>query len=156
MSLVSAWDIKTINQLVHYALVLRSDHCSSFLYLFSSINPTGLFVKTKFSKYAPLFLAVLSAEASLIPSAEWKAIAGGVSTGAVSLANKFIGKKAATIVAAQQGAKVQYDSKYATMTEVQVQEFMDEPLSSKNKKTGLSVYFDAINWSPMIGFSFKE
>lgn len=33
---------------------------------------------------------------------------------------------------------------------------MDEPFSSKNKKTGLSAYLDAINWSPMIGFSFKE
>ena len=312
---------------VHHTLLLEFHHSSSFLYIFSLIHPTDLSIKMKVSKYTGLLIAVLSTEASLIPSSGWRVIAGGVSTGAVALANKFMGERAAMIVAAEQGAlhlidtistcidaksgekedikicaesvvttsaafclaydhfqqtgswskrdgmlahlddyfhqmpehislsdihyqglplnkthlpqslgkrdgsqdnihafhnssmplsfvyhnakhnnvhllvatngthldighleptsqsnstmstrhlnrrakfdptythvgkggaKVQCNSKYATMTETQVQKFMDEPLSSKNKKTGLAVYLDAINWSPMVGFSFKQ
>ena len=54
------------------------------------------------------------------------------------------------------GAKVQCNSKYATMTEIQVQEFMDAPLSNTNKKPGLAVFLDAVNWAAMVGFSFSE
>lgn len=54
------------------------------------------------------------------------------------------------------GAKVQCNSKYAIMTETQVEQFMDDPLSSTNKKAGLDVFLDAVNWTSWIGFSFSQ
>ncbi|KAJ5649433.1 uncharacterized protein N7484_003156 [Penicillium longicatenatum] len=54
------------------------------------------------------------------------------------------------------GVKVQCNSKYATMTHDQVEEFMDGRLSSSNGKTGLDVFRDIANYANFAGFSFSE
>ncbi|KAJ5175236.1 uncharacterized protein N7482_001113 [Penicillium canariense] len=45
------------------------------------------------------------------------------------------------------GAKVQCNSKYATMTEKQVEQFMGEPLARDNKNAGLEVFLDIVNYA---------
>ncbi|KAJ5732846.1 hypothetical protein N7533_013293 [Penicillium manginii] len=54
------------------------------------------------------------------------------------------------------GVKVQCNSKYATMTDTQVQEFMDEPVGPNTKKAGLDFFLDIVNYSNFAGFSFSE
>ncbi|KAJ5623171.1 hypothetical protein N7490_011776 [Penicillium lividum] len=54
------------------------------------------------------------------------------------------------------GAKVQCKSKYAPMTETQVELFFDENLSSTYKKAGLDIFLSIVNYANMAGFSFSE